>query len=375
MHILALEAYCGGSHRAFLDGWSSRSRHQWTVLTLPPYKWKWRMRHSAITFAEQVSKLVAQGQRWEAVFCSDMLNLAEFLGLVGDPVRSLPRVAYFHENQLTYPVRHESERDWHFAFTNLTTALSATRVWFNSGFHRDEFLGAARTFLRRMPDHQPSGAIDQIRGKSDIQYPGIDVIERPVRRTEGPLRILWAARWEHDKNPEAFFSAIKELKNRGVDFRISVIGEQFRDSPAVFDQAQATFADQIDHWGYLPSRFDYERALVQADVVVSTADHEFFGIGVVEAAGAGAVPLLPLRLAYPEVFATDLPPNESLFFCDGTPEGLADRLEALARQLGREGTLADLAKQAVDVALRYSWDARVEAMDNAMSTLVGNQAS
>ena len=54
MQVLALEPYHGGSHEAFLDGWSSRSRHEWTVLGLEAYKWKWRMRHAAITLADDV---------------------------------------------------------------------------------------------------------------------------------------------------------------------------------------------------------------------------------------------------------------------------------------------------------------------------------
>ena len=57
MRILALEPYYGGSHRAFLDGWVAHSRHEWTVLELPAYKWKWRMRHAAITLADRVAAL------------------------------------------------------------------------------------------------------------------------------------------------------------------------------------------------------------------------------------------------------------------------------------------------------------------------------
>jgi hypothetical protein len=140
--ILALEPYYGGSHQAFLDGWAAHSRHEWTVLGLPAYKWKWRMRHAAITMADRVRESVNTGSTWDALFCSDMLNLAEFLGLAPGPLRNIPSVAYFHESQLTYPVRQESERDWHFAFTNLTTALAARQVWFNSAFHRDAFLEA-----------------------------------------------------------------------------------------------------------------------------------------------------------------------------------------------------------------------------------------
>ncbi len=61
MKVLALEPYYGGSHRAFLDGWSSRSSHEWTTLTLPPNKWKWRMRHAAITFVEEAARKIDRG--------------------------------------------------------------------------------------------------------------------------------------------------------------------------------------------------------------------------------------------------------------------------------------------------------------------------
>ncbi|MEJ2705778.1 MAG: DUF3524 domain-containing protein [Sedimentisphaerales bacterium] len=131
MRILALEPYYGGSHKAFLDGWTAISKHEWTLLHLPPYKWKWRMRHSAVTFADQVRRLASEGQSWDVIFCSDILNLAEFLGLAPRAVQALPAILYFHENQLTYPVRFESERDYQFAVTNMTSALAAASVWFS----------------------------------------------------------------------------------------------------------------------------------------------------------------------------------------------------------------------------------------------------
>jgi len=79
MKILALEPYYGGSHKAFLDGWTKSSRHEWDLFTLPANKWKWRMRASAIEFAYEVNRRLGQGQTWDVIFCSDMLNLAEFL--------------------------------------------------------------------------------------------------------------------------------------------------------------------------------------------------------------------------------------------------------------------------------------------------------
>jgi glycosyltransferase involved in cell wall biosynthesis len=336
MNILALEPYYGGSHRAFIDGLSKASRHTWILLTLPAHKWKWRMRHSAITFASQAAELTEKRQSWDVLFCSDMLNLAEFAALAPVRIAGLPKVIYFHENQLTYPARAEDERDYQFAMTNLTSALAADAVWFNSQFHLDSFLDALARFLKSMPDHQPLETIEMIRAKSSVYPPGI--ADFPVRkvREPGPLRILWAARWEHDKNPEDFFEAIKILKDKNVPFRLSVIGQSFRDQPEIFEQAHRSFQQLIDYWGYQQSRDDYERALLQADVIVSTANHEFFGIGILEAVAAGAYPLVPNRLSYPEILGLGRIEGAEQFLYDGTPRNLADKLNGLAARIKKD---------------------------------------
>ena len=365
MKVLALEPYYGGSHQAFVDGWSSRSGHDWTLLTLPPHKWKWRMRHAAITFADEVAGRVRDGASWDMLFCSDMLNLAEFLGLAPAVLRHLPAVAYFHENQLTYPVQCESERDYHFVFTNITTALAADRVWFNSCYHRDEFLGALPAFLKRMPDHVPLGAVQRIRAKSEVHSPGIADFARRGERRAGPLRILWAARWEHDKNPDDFFRALETLSRRGVDFRLSVIGEQFREYPPVFDRAREQFTEHIEHWGYQNSRQEYVATLCEADVFVSTANHEFFGISAVEAIAAGAYPVLPKRLSYPEILegAEDV----EAFFYDGSPERLAAKLSELANRVVEGNFGCGTGIQPASAVDRFRWERVAPGLDRALS--------
>ena len=333
MNILALEPYYGGSHRAFIDGLSNASGHTWTLLTLPAHKWKWRMRHSAITFASQAAELMEKSLTWDLLFCSDMLNLAEFTGLAPAGIAGLPKIIYFHENQLTYPVRVEDTRDYHFAMTNLTSSLAAGAVWFNSQYHLDSFLDAIARFLKSMPDHQPFEAIEKIRAKSSVYPPGI--AEFPARRPRepGPLRILWAARWEHDKNPEDFFEALSMLKKNKINFRLSVIGQSFQDRPEVFEQAHHLFQKHIDLWGYQESREDYELALQRADVIVSTANHEFFGIGILEAVATGAYPLVPNRLSYPEILGLGRLEDAGQFFYDGTTRDLADKLSRLAARI------------------------------------------
>ncbi len=369
MNILALEPYYGGSHKAFLDGWIGNSSHQWTLMTLPPHKWKWRMRHSAITFAAEAAKSLADGQKWDMIFCSDMLNLAEFIGLVPPALRQLPTVAYFHENQLTYPVRFESERDYQFAMTNMTTALAATSVWFNSAFHRDSFIDALEKFLRKMPDCQPIDAPSQIREKTLIFPQGINKITRPnTQRHPGPMRILWAARFEHDKNPEDFFEAIKILKAAGTDFRLSVIGEQFRDQPEVFTWAKDYFAEHIENWGYQQTKDQYQAVLTDADLIVSTAEHEFFGISVAEAISAGSFPVVPDRLAYPEILGLGKNEGVEVFFYDGSTKALAAKLAQLAQRIKNNSLWLDKPNAAELIEHLY-WQNLAPTLDSALMNL------
>ena len=145
MNILALEPFYGGSHKAFLDSWRAVSRHDWTILGLPGYKWKWRMRHASVTLAEQADALLESGKSFDLIFCSDMLNLPEWRGLLKSPNRDIPAIIYFHENQLTYPSPEPSLFDYHFAYTNFISALGANQVWFNSAFHKNSFLNALAT--------------------------------------------------------------------------------------------------------------------------------------------------------------------------------------------------------------------------------------
>jgi len=358
MHILALSPFHGGSHQSFLTGWMAHSRHEFTVESLPAYKWKWRMRHSAITLATRANDRLRE-QPFDVLFCTDMLNLAEFLGLASPRLREIPAVVYFHENQLTYPVRNADERDLHFAFTNLTSALAADHVWFNSGFHRDQFLAALPDWLQRMPDYQPIEAVEAIRGKSAVMPPGIDSFPARTPSRPQPLHIVWASRWEHDKGPEDFFSAIERLDQQGLEFRLSVVGESFSQVPDCFPAAQKQYRDRILNWGFLPSQDDYRQLLLNADVIVSTAKHEFFGIAIAEAVAAGCYPVVPDRLAYPEVL-----PGSDDFFYDGTVEGLAFTLKTLIGRVDHLwGCDPGRGRKLVE---RYTWSRTAKRMDEAL---------
>ena len=364
MRILALQAYDAASHRAFLEGWQQHSRHAFDTLTLPARHFKWRMRQAPIELAKRIDRFAAEGKAWDALFCTSMLDLAALRGLC-PAAAALPCAVYFHENQLTYPVRYEDQRDIHFGLTNMTTALAAIaargergapNVWWNSAYNRDSFLTALAELLSNMPDHQPTDAVEQIRDASAVHYPGIDPIQPTARASDGSATLLWAARWEHDKGPERFFEAIDELDRRGVNFRLSVIGEQFAEYPKCFDTARERYADRIVRWGYQESLADYAAALSEADIVVSTSGHEFFGLAVAEAVSAGCYPVLPEALAYPEVW------GRTPVYHDDKPEVIADCIE-LAMTIEPSARIESLAN-------RFAWSAVAPGLDDAIEALM-----
>ncbi len=371
MRILALEPYYGGSHAAFLNGWISQSCHDWTVIDLPPSKWKWRMRHSAVSMNELINQRSDPCASFDLIFCSDMLNLAEFKGLAKPKIASLPTVIYFHENQFTYPVQVVAERDLHFGFTNVIAALAADQVWFNSDFHRNEFLSGAEKALKKMPDYQLLGSLKTINDKSIIAYPGISQMPSTnVKKTNTPVSILWVARWEHDKNPEDFFEAIKSLDEAGHDFRLTILGEEFRNSPDIFRKAKDQFGDRIKHYGFMPDRKDYLNAVASSDIVISTANHEFFGIAIVEAIACGVFPLLPKRLAYPELLPSEFDANHDDFFYTGTLTSLKKRLITLVERFDRGELWLGNRNRASLAMNRFSWTELVPKYDSALERLI-----
>ncbi|MEM9293787.1 MAG: DUF3524 domain-containing protein [Acidobacteriota bacterium] len=403
LRILALEPYYGGSHRAFLDSWVERSAHRFTVLTLPPHHWKWRMRHSAASFAAEVREILGASasvststsattagrpgdQRWDGLLVTSMVNLAELYGLLPAGLRGLPAVVYFHENQLTYPSQSkEDPRDAHFGLIHWTTMLAASEVWFNSEFHRRELSGALDELLAAMPDSARSRPLRrqarQRLRQARVQAPGIDAAPQreslpgdpPGELPEEALSILWAARWEHDKDPETFFAALQLLVEAGVDFRVDVLGESFRRVPEVFQRARESLGDRVRRWGYLPRREDYRQALAGADVFVSTARHEFFGLSAVEAMASGAWPLLPRRLSYPELLSPLQRPER--FLWEGGAENLAARLRELAGQRRDAEAWRRSLAPCIAAARRFAWCQRAPELDRALVEAVRGSRS
>ncbi|MFQ5508308.1 MAG: DUF3524 domain-containing protein [Leptospirillia bacterium] len=301
LDILALEPWYAGSHKDFLDGLIAHSRHRIRPYTLAGRFWKWRQSGSGLILANRV---LMDRPLCDLVFSSDFTHLSDFMALTRKALPNAGVVVYFHENQLSYPLLAEHRMDKAYAHFNMSAAAVADQVWFNSPYHMESFFSDLEQLLIASPDHRPRGLEQQIADKARVMPLGVDLAglaPPPGSRREGPLTLLWNHRWEHDKNPEAFFNALFTLADEDVPFEVIVCGQSFRRMPEVFDTARERLGERIVHWGYEPDRAVYAGLLARADVVVSMARHDFFGVSVVEAMHAGCLPLLANRLNYPNL--------------------------------------------------------------------------
>ena len=355
--ILLIEPYYGGSHKHFLDGLSANIPADFSLLSLPPRKWKMRMQLAAPWFVKQIRAMPSGNRCFDSVVFSTFIDVAVFKALVQKLEgwnTNCTCLTYFHENQFEYPGVLPKESNHQFTAINFTTALVSDGLAFNSAYNRSSFFGNCRSYIANAADIDLENVVDELEEKSIVLYPGIDFKSQDgVRRKDtnsGIPLIIWNHRWEHDKNPEEFFDALLLLKDRGVSFRLALLGQSFRKSPSCFREAQARLEERIIHFGYLEDRQEYYRMLAQGDVVVSTAHHEFFGISVIEAVRAGCVPVLPPRLSYPELFANHY------FYGD---DSLADHLERVLLENRRLSI-----EQRELMTNRFSWPALSTAYEN-----------
>ncbi|XP_013886127.1 tRNA-queuosine alpha-mannosyltransferase [Austrofundulus limnaeus] len=383
--VLLLEAFYGGSHKQLIDLLKEDIK-DCSVFTLPAKKWHWRARTAALYF----SQVIPTCPSYRVLFSSSVLNLCELVALRPD-LASLKKVLYFHENQLVYPVRKDQDRDFQYGYNQVLSCLVSDVVVFNSHFNMDSFLSSIRSFMKKIPDHRPKDLDQLIHPKClvlsyPIQFPDVNSVlpdHKQVRRLYGsaetsqadgiigpqdqqqtsesdlrtiqtrvsgaesaekekPLHIVWPHRWEHDKNPELFFNTLLKLKEQQLSFHVSVLGETFTQVPEIFSSSRRLLEANILNWGFVSSKDQYLQVLCDADVVVSTSKHEFFGVAMLEAVHCGCFPLCPKRLVYPEIF-----PEPYLY---STPEQLCKRLQEFCRRPGVVRRHAVM----VDTAL-FSW--------------------
>ncbi|WP_339670273.1 DUF3524 domain-containing protein [Dasania marina] len=300
--ILLLSAYHTTSHKAWCDGLMSQlTDFDWTLLSLPDRYFRWRIRGNPLSWHE--SPQLAQS--YDLIVATSMVDLATLKGLHPHLAVS-PSLLYFHENQFEFPTSKEQHNSVDPQMVNLYSAMAADKLAFNSQWNQDSFFSGVERLLKKLPDQLPQQLLPTLLAKSTVLPVAIadDLQPLPHKQLQ-TLTLLWAARWEYDKGPERLLALLELLEASGIDYRLNLIGPQFRQLPEAFTQIQQRFQHRLLALGYQISRADYMAVLQSSDIFISTALHEFQGLSALEAVACGCIPLVPKRLSYPELFAAD----------------------------------------------------------------------
>jgi glycosyltransferase involved in cell wall biosynthesis len=311
--VWLLSAYRSDSHAYWVDGLVRRHREiDWRVFELPGRHFAWRIRSNPLSWLDDIqAHLSAGGSAPDLILATSMVDLATLKGL-HPGLASTPSLLYFHENQLAYPIIPGQVQSIEPAMVQIYAALAADGLLFNSRFNRDSFLTGLDALTRRLPDGIPGGLAERLEKKSRVLPVAVEPIEEPSdhRSSTGPRRgagaplILWAHRWEHDKRPDRFAEAVIALDQAGQNFQLALLGPRGPSAHPALARLRQTLAHRIAVDGFV-DRLAYEDWLRRSSIVISTADHEFQGISLLEAVSAGAWPLVPDRLCYPEQYPVD----------------------------------------------------------------------
>lgn len=367
MRIALIEPYHGGSHKAWANGYAASSEHDVTLITHPARFWKWRMHGGFLTLADELAEDILLNGVPDVILASSMMNVAAFSGAVRRVAPGVPIAVYFHESQFTYPLSPADRPDATYQMMNWSSAATADLVIFNSDYHRSVFRGEVRRFLNVFPEYKHVEKVDGVIDASIVLPIGIDArgLDDVGSRTKGPPLILWNQRWEHDKGPEELKAIAAGLVDSGVAFSMAMCGEVFVSVPPVFAEITDMLGSHLVHSGWA-ERDRYIGLLNEASVVLSTAHQEFFGVAITEAVAAGAHPVFPNRLVYPERIA-DFGADSSLALYDSPEEAVGLILNALDRE--PDPTVSKAAR-------KFSWDKVAPRYDEQLTALTrGSQSS
>lgn len=265
---------------------------------------------NALSFQAQFDQQLKQP--YDLLIATSMADLSTLRSFYPN-LTQVPNLLYFHENQFAYPENNQQQGLLEIQLKSILSACSADQMAFNSNYNQQTFLNGVKSLVEKMPDGIPNNLINELANKSSIIPVPIrpDCIVKKHKNDAKPeqLQVVWNHRWEHDKGPETLLELLKLCQN-DEHIKFHIIGQQFRQMPQALQQIQKQHQQQCLNLGFIESRSTYIEILQKADVVLSTAYHDFQGIAMLEAVACGCLPIAPNRLVYLELYPqANLYPN------------------------------------------------------------------
>jgi glycosyltransferase involved in cell wall biosynthesis len=309
---------------------------------MKPRHWRWRMQGAHFELAPRINALLKQYDL-EFIWISSIVDICALKGLL---CARVPFVTFFHEHQMSYPLKkgqsrsaQELLRDEVLPGLHASQLLSSDLCLFSSDYNRDSFFLGLQRFFNSRPEKLSTG-LNNIK-ESHFQrtrvcpLPLLGPFKEAVDFQSRPRRLLWNHRWEFDKDPDTFIELVIELKDKGHDFELELLGQEKR---GIFDSLKEDAALRISSFGGPVDRNDYLERLSFCRVLPVTSRHDIFGLSVREAILSGVIPLLPDRMVYPECIPEHL--HKLLIYKDKTD--LIGKCDVLLEQGLREDQFESL---------------------------------
>ncbi len=336
--ICILDPLHEGSHAH----WAKGVKHMWEqqghrvhLKTMPGRHWKWRMHGAATTWALEIRQECQRDMHLEeraqhgvdvpdVIVTTDMCDTAQLRGLLPSAWSHATFIVYFHENQLTFPWSPTDDdpnngRSHTYGYINITSALAADAVWFNSQHHREVFLSAVEEFVQTLPKPRPRNVQQLIVAKSCVLPIGFNSpihdalggASREVTASDWPSSfqrpsssnvpvILWNHRWSDDKGTRAFAEFAQHVVSEDIPAQFAILGRAPERLPDGWHQLKDILGSRCVHWGFVEDEDMYRAWLERADIAPIQPRQEYFGISILEAMASGTIPWVPESHAYVE---------------------------------------------------------------------------
>ncbi|MFL6124121.1 glycosyltransferase [Actinophytocola sp.] len=180
---------------------------------------------------------------------------------------------------------------------------------------------------------------------------GVDLDTFAPRRSAPPpevVRLVYAGRLSHEKNPRPVIGAVRHLAGSGVLVRLDVYGE----GPEHAALRRSARGLPVEFHGHVSDRAVLARALSAADVAFAPSLAETFGLSILEAMACGTPVVTSVTGGAPELLA----PGAGVAV-PATPEGLADGVRTVLSWPEPWRRAAARAR-----AERFPWSATIAAM-------------